>query len=1101
MRGILGSMVAHTIAPPLHETLSPPGEADWRRTDPESRLDHYYSLIKKVILSRQDPVTGLLPASTGVTAHGDYTHAWVRDNVYSILAAWGLALAYRRVDNDRGRTYELEQSVVKLMRGLLTAMMRQAPKVERFKQTQSPDDALHAKYSTTSGGTVVGDHEWGHLQIDATALFLLMLGQMTASGLHIVFTIDEVNFVQNLLYYIGRAYRTPDYGIWERGNKINSGSAELNASSIGMAKAALEALNGLDLFGVRGSQASVLHVLQDEIARARITLESLLPRESRSKEVDSALLTIIGFPAFAVEDAAMVDETRSRVIRLLQGRYGCKRFLRDGHQTVIEDTGRIHYEPWELRQFEQIECEWPLFFTFLLLDCLFRGDREGAEEYIKKLRGVAVTQSGLDLLPELYFVPIPAINGEKLDPGSQRRLPNANVPLVWAQSLYYLGQMIFEELLDPEELDPLGRRRRLGLERDPVVQIVLLAESESLQHELEAYGIETQTPAQIAPIEVRRAGELSAAYHQIGRNDRLGLTGRPIRRLRSLTTSKVFRIRGQLMVFLPSFLDPQQFYLTLDHHFLVSQMASELAYIRRHWRQPGQPTLTLLLTRTMSTMRQDSLLRLIAALRDGRVGDVLVKVGRLQALMHTGCLERIDYLHDFEFTDAPLAVETPRQPSLSFAFERTVPLSADQEREIERCIDDDWLQERLRRSENLYEQVELLQSLSRRHGLQFAVNLHPTDDPITIEALLEEIYATAAQGNADGGPLWSVIRRAAGLLDRVDVGLTDAVTDILVRQKQIAVGKAFTDESVITRPMPPEEIMARIRILGSEDVRARVLSQEILVYLGLLIKAEPRLFHGLLTLRAAYLILMITANLADELGCRQDEAYERLMHLSPYEVQARLRGILQDYTRTGALLHQQETLSVSRPMAAPGQRLLPEGSQTDWRRWREREGSLTRLPEAFYPRVWRLLRCCEGLVIGDKLARRNRLDSALILSEMTPGESNFALWIEHLLNKIEAPEYRQLNIEALLALATLAEKDDGFRVEDTIVLDIVIGHAVRLAWLDANPDAAAEYDEDRAAAWDHFQALSPPLCARFIGRAIAFLASDEGTGWTGLLDK
>jgi phosphorylase kinase alpha/beta subunit len=187
-----------------------------------------------------------------------------------------LALAYRRCENDSGRTYLLEQSVVKLMRGLLTAMMRQAAKVEKFKQSQNPQDALHAKYDTRSGDIVVGDHEWGHLQLDATSLFSLM----TASGLRIVFSIDEVNFVQNLVHYISRTYRTPDYGIWERGNKINHGIAKLNASSIGMAKAALEALSGFNLFGKDGGQASVIHVISDDIARTRTTLESLLPRES-----------------------------------------------------------------------------------------------------------------------------------------------------------------------------------------------------------------------------------------------------------------------------------------------------------------------------------------------------------------------------------------------------------------------------------------------------------------------------------------------------------------------------------------------------------------------------------------------------------------------------------------------------------------------------------------------------------------------------------------------------------------------------------------------------------------------------------------------------
>jgi len=66
------------------------------KTAPDVRaalLEDYYQEIKTVILARQNPVTGLLPASTAITAHGDYTDAWVRDNVYSILAAWGLALA------------------------------------------------------------------------------------------------------------------------------------------------------------------------------------------------------------------------------------------------------------------------------------------------------------------------------------------------------------------------------------------------------------------------------------------------------------------------------------------------------------------------------------------------------------------------------------------------------------------------------------------------------------------------------------------------------------------------------------------------------------------------------------------------------------------------------------------------------------------------------------------------------------------------------------------------------------------------------------------------------------------------------------------------
>lgn len=58
----------------------------------------------------------------------------------------------------------------------------QLDKVEKFKYSKSTLDSLHAKYNTKTCASVVGDREWGHLQLDATSLYLLFLAQMTASG-------------------------------------------------------------------------------------------------------------------------------------------------------------------------------------------------------------------------------------------------------------------------------------------------------------------------------------------------------------------------------------------------------------------------------------------------------------------------------------------------------------------------------------------------------------------------------------------------------------------------------------------------------------------------------------------------------------------------------------------------------------------------------------------------------------------------------------------------------------------------------------------------------------------------------------------------------
>lgn len=64
----------------------------------------------------------------------------------------------------------------------VTLRSLQLDKVEKFKYSRSTSDSLHAKYSTKTCAPVVGDDQWGHLQVDATSLYLLFLAQMTASG-------------------------------------------------------------------------------------------------------------------------------------------------------------------------------------------------------------------------------------------------------------------------------------------------------------------------------------------------------------------------------------------------------------------------------------------------------------------------------------------------------------------------------------------------------------------------------------------------------------------------------------------------------------------------------------------------------------------------------------------------------------------------------------------------------------------------------------------------------------------------------------------------------------------------------------------------------
>lgn len=1046
-------------------------------------LDGYYQQVKAVILDKQHPVSGLLPASTAITNHGNYQDAWVRDNVYSILAVWGLALAYRQLDDDGGRGYELEQSTVKLMRALLRSMMAQSEKVEAFKKSRHPLDSLHAKYDTATGDNVVGDDEWGHLQIDATSLFLLTLTQMISSGLDLIGSNEEVCFIQNLVYYIERAYRTPDYGIWERGAKTNSGSVELNASSLGMAKAALEALSGFNLYGAKGSQSSVLHVVPDNIAQANITLSALLPRESNTKEIDAALLSIIGFPAFAVSDPALSNKVRDDIVTKLEGRYGCKRFLRDGHQTVLEDEDRLHYEEQELKQFEHIESEWPLFFSYLYLDALFRDDKPKIKHYRQRLNAVLVEQNGYSLLPELYFVPQEHIEAERKEPHSQNRVPNENVPLVWAQSLFLLGAMLEDGLLLPGDLDPLGRRH-IKPRSLPVVQLVFLSEDEALQQELASFGVNTETLSDIAPVNVCLPEDIANVHAQIGRCEILGLSGRTPREPKSLTTSRMYMLgKSKVLCLTPSFTQ-HAFFLSYDIDFLVKRFESELHYLRRNWTELGRPMMTVLLTHQLLDVDRSSFFQLMKQVAIGEVSGIPVHQGKVAELSITAAQERVDELHDFRLAENPLAGMLGRAKGLVSGLEYQ-ELSQSQQLDIDLVTDAEGLVKLLEQSNNIYEQVALLAALLKHQSLGSSITLN--GQPRQIRELLKSLYSQAGRIR-----LWSVLRHVSGLLGKSDGDLGLAVSAILVAQKIIQVGRAYSDDSLIAKPIQDEALLEKIRTYSREDVRDQILTQEVLLGIGLLIKARPELFRELLTIRVSHIIILLASQIARADKVTPDEAYERLMAMPPSVIQARLESVLEDYSSLSDLPQRMEKLHIKQQSEELHwqQNLGLEQLATPadgWLVWRQHQGIIARRSEVFNQQIWRILHHTPGLVIGNKMDKRNRLKSDVILSDMTPGETAFALLTEHVLNNIHAAEYRQLTIETLTALASFFEQNASLKIDESIIIDATIGHAVKLAYLNASPQMTNSYDEHKSQAWEFFYTLSPQDVSAFIVSALSGL--------------
>ena len=166
----------------------------------------------------------------------------------------------------------------------------------------------------------------------------------------------------------------------------------------------------------------MIHVIPDEISKCSAVLETMLPRGSHSKETDAGILTITGYPGFAVKKEKLAEETLQFLLEKLSGKYGLKRFLRDGYKTSRENTSKLHYESWELRQFENIECEWPMFLCYLSINYIFSGKWEEARQISSQIDELRVPSEDLGVLPELYQVPEESVAEEALSPGSVERV-------------------------------------------------------------------------------------------------------------------------------------------------------------------------------------------------------------------------------------------------------------------------------------------------------------------------------------------------------------------------------------------------------------------------------------------------------------------------------------------------------------------------------------------------------------------------------------------------------------------------------------------------------------------------------------------------------
>ena len=322
------------------------------------------------ILKRLQSPSGLFSAAPSDDT--GYSRAWIRDNLYAILG-------FEAVKDI--------EPVKKAMHALLDILIRHEYKIDEMIKSPEPKAAwryIHARYDPITGDEIY--EEWGNKQNDATGFLLFKIADLEDKGIKVIRNINDLRILQKLVWYLNSVeyWHDADNGIWEE-------YEEVHASSVGACVSGLKKIS------------KYVKVPEELIKKGQETLDWLLPRESETKDVDLALLSLI-YPYNVVS-----DEIRDQILENVETKLARKKgIIRYEKDVYYDNNGK--------------EAEWVFGFPWLAIIYKNLGDRKKFKLYLDKSKDCMNSKGEL---PELYLG------------GTNEH--NANTPLGWTQSLFVVA--------------------------------------------------------------------------------------------------------------------------------------------------------------------------------------------------------------------------------------------------------------------------------------------------------------------------------------------------------------------------------------------------------------------------------------------------------------------------------------------------------------------------------------------------------------------------------------------------------------------------------------------------------------------------------------
>ncbi|MBN1503015.1 glycoside hydrolase family 15 [Candidatus Woesearchaeota archaeon] len=329
--------------------------------------------VSKRILKSLQVETGLFLASKKKVKTG-YNRAWIRDNIYE-------SLGFEAVKDIK--------SLKKAYYALFDILLKHEYKID-WAIKQKPDAAykyIHARYNPLTFDEYCDF--WGNKQNDSVGAFLFKVGELFKKKIVVFRDFKDIRMLQKLVHYLASIeyWHDSDSGMWEN-------DEEVHASSVGACVSGLKAIKG------------IVNVPDELMAEGQDALNKLLPRESKSREVDLALLSLIyPFKVVSVQQRAQI--------------------LKNVEEKLVREKGVIRYfNDWYYKNGH--EAQWTFGFAWLAKIYKDLGNRTKYNLYMEKLYK---SMNWKGELPELYYY----------NTDINKFVNNENTPLGWSQAMYLVA--------------------------------------------------------------------------------------------------------------------------------------------------------------------------------------------------------------------------------------------------------------------------------------------------------------------------------------------------------------------------------------------------------------------------------------------------------------------------------------------------------------------------------------------------------------------------------------------------------------------------------------------------------------------------------------